>query len=168
MYLLEVLSEDKTSEISAVVALSQAYTSLNSTLPDHIADLIVKTAIIHHTRRLTFSPSDHPRITTSSRPTSEYDESETTLRAQLSRFLPPAPTSPPSLKAYLVSVEEVLGKLWNQRIATEVDEPNAVNKRDVREWVPLVTPFVCCLTRPLAIFLGFQKLMDRFGASPTP
>jgi len=33
------------------------------------------------------------------------------------------------------------------------------------DWVYLVTPFVCCLTRPAAICLGFEKLMERMGES---
>ena len=30
-------------------------------------------------------------------------------------------------------------------------------------WVYLATPFVCCLSRPIACYLGFEKIVERMG-----
>lgn len=59
----------------------------------------------------------------------------------------------------------MLGKFWNaekeagrddewRREATKIEGTE-------KDWIPLVTPFVCCYTRPVAVFMGFQKLMER-------
>lgn len=70
-------------------------------------------------------------------------------------------------------VEEVLGKFWS----TEKDKGRDEEWRRTgsggmdgteRDWVYLVTPFVCCLTRPMAVFLGFQRLVERLGAFLSP
>jgi hypothetical protein len=94
----------------------------------------------------------------------EIDET-LTLRSQYGRFLPPPPTTPPSRQAFLAEVEEVLAKFWHAENDAGRDGEWRRRRTGVdgseREWVWLVTPFVCCLTRPVAVFLGFQGLMHR-------
>ena len=67
-------------------------------------------------------------------------------------------------------LEEILGKFWNaEEQRGRDDEWRRANSWGLQgsetDWVYLVTPFVCCLTRPVAVFLAFQKLMDRLGTS---
>jgi hypothetical protein len=94
----------------------------------------------------------------------EIDET-LTLRSQYGRFLPPPPSTPPSRQAFLAEVEEVLGKFWNAEKEQKRDGEWRRRQTGLdgseKDWVWLVTPFVCCLTRPMAVFLGFQKLMHR-------
>jgi hypothetical protein len=105
-------------------------------------------------------------------PALDVDDNALTIRSQYMRFLPPPPSSPPTRQAYLSTLEEVLGKFWNaEREAGRDDEWRRMTTKvegTERDWVWLVTPFVCCLTRPVAIFLGFQKLVDRMRKSATP
>jgi hypothetical protein len=53
----------------------------------------------------------------------------------------------------------VLGKYWNE----EKDDGRKVDDGDEKNWVYLATPFVCCYARPVAVFLAFQKLMERMS-----
>jgi len=52
-------------------------------------------------------------------------------------------------------LEEVLGKYYNEEQGVPGEEVG---------WVYLATPFVCCYARPVAVFLAFQKLMERISA----
>ncbi|RSH87357.1 hypothetical protein EHS25_003266 [Saitozyma podzolica] len=240
LYLLNVLSEDRTSEITSVFALSSYYSSLPSTVPTPIATLFLKTALAHHTHRF-FNPTyaslissltaeqtpsaspapfgpardklvspaggtsnvprgsppisgqrmppppsisslmppptstgGSPNMPASNRaapPPLDMDTDGLTIRSQYMRFLPPPPSTPPSRQTYLSTVEEVLGKFWNaekeagrddewRREATKIEGTE-------KDWIPLVTPFVCCYTRPVAVFMGFQKLMERMRSFPS-
>ena len=218
MYLLGVLSEDKTQEITSVVNLISQYQNLPSTLPSELTSALTQIALSHHTRRF-FNPTyaglitsltaetpslapipgegkSHARDVTISVPlsststetrpsgSSKKEEGElNTLRSQYSRFLPPPPSAPPTRNGYISTALEVLGKYYhirlNRRLAmtspTERHSPGTTPAppgggvyEDIlhgaeRDWVYLVTPFVCCLSRPGAICLGFEKLMDRLG-----
>ena len=101
----------------------------------------------------------------------EIDET-LTLRSQYGRFLPPPPTTPPSRQAFLAEVEEVLAKFWQAENDAGRDAEWRRRKNGTegseKEWVWLVTPFVCCLTRPVAVFLGFQGLMQRMRTCSCP
>jgi len=197
MYLLDVLSSDKTSEITSLISLNSSYQSLPSRLPSNLTSLILKTALAHHTHRF-FNPTYAGLISSiTSKPPSSREssgmiptiqdtrnppafaippcesEDTLTLRSQYVRFLPPPPSSPPARDEYLTMVEEVLGKFWS----TEKDKGRDEEWRRTgsggmdgteRDWVYLVTPFVCCLTRPMAVFLGFQRLVERLGAFLSP
>jgi hypothetical protein len=265
MYLLNVLSEDKTSEITTVMALSSSYALLPSSLPSSLSTVLLKTALKHHTHRfynptyaglissLTAEPgvgkqgpdrgrdvsgkhlsivpistsvqgqsvgsggsgtnkqpgtlsstsssgsiqtgskpaggggilANSPILTSSSAPSSTFihksdhsipsksatktpsapaDETQT-LRTQYGRFLPQPPTSAPSRHSYLALLDEVLGKFYHSEREEGRDGEYRRRKsqleRSEEEWVWLVTPFMCCLTRPVAVYLGFQKLLDR-------
>ena len=212
MYLLRVLSADKTSEISSIINLNTQYQAIPSVLPPDLQALLTKTALAHHTRRFShptyanlissltaenptgaslgspaaaagtghsglgasirqpsapftepsrgasdtgahsrastiLSGTGHSRETstrahtrefsaTSSRGSSDHplersekterererndrpertssvsraDESVTTLRSQVSRFLPPPPSGPPTRQAYLAVLMEAFG-----------------------------------------------------------
>lgn len=203
MYLLNVLSEDKTSEITSLINLNASYKSLLSSLPSNVTSLLLKTALAHHTHRFfnpTYAglissitaeppPASQTHIRESStkslniqsdpyNPTPSFalppsdSEDALTLRSQFIRFLPPPPSSPPSRHGYLTMLEEVLGKFWNAEKQQGRDEEY---RRKVsrglegseKDWVYLVTPFVCCLTRPVAVFLALSKLMQRIGMIPS-
>ena len=51
MYLLKVLSADKTSEITSIMNLNQQYASLSTSLPPDLQGLLTRTTLEHHTRR---------------------------------------------------------------------------------------------------------------------
>ncbi|WWC70184.1 uncharacterized protein I206_104133 [Kwoniella pini CBS 10737] len=226
LYLLEVLSEDKTAEITSLLSLNTTYQALPSDLPSDLTASLLKTALSHHTKRfrnetyaglITSLTSDSsssikgrekpssrqntigneirsnssplissiekqapPNLSLSnSNSTSDYGEDESnnnelnTIRSQLSRILPPPPNSPPSRHHYLSILEEVLGKFYNVEYTltkpvnsdiTSFDEMMGYSKND---WIYLVTPFVCVLSRPVGIFLGFQNLMNRLKTFPS-
>jgi hypothetical protein len=94
--------------------------------------------------------------------TQEMVDPSMTLRTQYSRFLPPPPNAPLSRSVYLGVLEEVLGKYkaWRDSQGDEGEENGGGGEK---EWVWLITPFICCLSRPGAIFFGFQRLMERMG-----
>jgi hypothetical protein len=179
MYLLSVLSSDRTAEITFLLSLNSSYSTLPSSLPSIAVSNIHRTALAHHTHRF-YNPTYAGLITSltaeNSKPAqvkenvpkkdqapqpNNQDEAAGTLRSQYGRFLPPPPTSPPTRHAYLSTLEEVLGKYYNEEKAagspTSGEEVN---------WVYLATPFVCCYARPVAVFLAFQKLMERISTSP--
>ncbi|AFR92425.1 hypothetical protein J008_00298 [Cryptococcus neoformans] len=225
LYLLNVLSEDKTSEITSLISLDLSYKALSNSIPSHLASLLLKTALVHHTKRfrnetyadlITSITAEQPivketswtssrpsilgvpkspgDITTSSLtspqnsserqisaskgpatlppdPTSEEVESFNTLRSQLSRILPKPPSTPPSRHGFLSMLEEVLGKFWNaENLEGRDDEWRKDDaggfEGSEKDWVYLCTPFVCCLSRPVGVFLGFKSLMERMRAFP--
>ncbi|WVR09771.1 hypothetical protein IAU60_006847 [Kwoniella sp. DSM 27419] len=241
LYLLEVLSEDKTAEISSLLSLNTSYQALPSTLPPSLTSQLLKTALQHHTKRfrnetyaglitsitaesstplfqqngkqqiystgngkgkersstrqptqsrppsnpaapggsaMSASPSQEGLYASSvSQPIPTHDEPENesqnynTIRSQLSRILPPPPSEPPSRHAFLSILEEVLGKFWNaESLAGRDDEYRRSltggMEGSENDWVYLCTPFLCCLSRPVGIFLGFQKLMERLRLWP--
>jgi len=182
MYLLSVLSSDRTAEITFLLSLNSSYSTLPSQLPSVAVSNIHRTALAHHTHRF-YNPTYASLITSLTAENSKLtqtrdvpksktggdqplqpsnqDEAAGTLRSQYGRFLPPPPTSPPSRHSYLSTLEEVLGKYYNEEkssgmIPSQADEVN---------WVYLATPFVCCFARPVAVFLAFQKLMERISKS---
>jgi hypothetical protein len=184
MYLLSVLSSDRTAEITFLLSLNSSYSTLPSSLPSQAVSNIHRTALAHHTHRfynptyaglitsLTAENTPATQVKDSSRtnppksktdqpqPKSDgQDEAAGTLRSQYGRFLPPPPTSPPTRHAYLSTLEEVLAKYYNQEKGVQGEEV---------DWVYLATPFVCCFARPVAVFLAFQKLMERISKSPSP
>jgi glucan-binding YG repeat protein len=207
MYLLSVLSSDRTAEITFLLSLNSSYSTLPSSLPSIAVSNIHRTALAHHTHRFhspTYAglitsltaevyPTQPKSITTSqgkdgtlssktnsqtkassqtqnqqqSNPQGQGQNQEDsgTLRSQYGRFLPPPPTSPPSRHAYLSTLEEVLGKYYNVEKAAGRLQQGQTQKEEV-EWVYLATPFVCCYARPVAVFLAFQKLMERISQSP--
>jgi hypothetical protein len=59
-------------------------------------------------------------------------------------------------------LEEVLGKYYNEEKAAGRLQIQGGEEVD---WVYLATPFVCCYARPVAVFLAFQKLMERISKS---
>ncbi|RSH78096.1 uncharacterized protein EHS24_002552 [Apiotrichum porosum] len=91
-------------------------------------------------------------------------------------FLLPPPSAPPTRHAYLTLIEEVLGKYWHA--AGMPDDPDPHSDLQPRpawapgmppapaDWVYLATPFVCVLSRPLAVFYSFEKLVDRLSSFP--
>ena len=178
MYLLSVLSSDRTAEITFLLSLNSSYSTLPSTLPSRAVSNIHRTALAHHTHRF-YNPTYASLITSLTAETSSpkkqqakdgnppksktdqpqpksdgQDEAAGTLRSQYGRFLPPPPTSPPSRHSYLSTLEEVLGKYYNEEQGVPGEEDG---------WVYLATPFVCCYARPVAVFLAFQKLMERIS-----
>ncbi|ORX36671.1 hypothetical protein BD324DRAFT_460250 [Kockovaella imperatae] len=294
LYLLKVLSADKTSEITSIISMNSLYQSLESDLPSDLQILLTKTALAHHARRFhqptyaglissitaessrgsnnsktsaqsagnglkmnttpaqpfdqgnngagswmgnepssssnrsrgsTVASQSRPSGSTSQghsrdpsgrvhvleqfsstasqrstdHPTDKSERSErserverqdrvqrqdwiertnvgpvddgtTTLRSQVSRFLPPPPTTPPTRQAYLSTLIEVFGKYHNsqrakgkdretRRLSSGLDDTEA-------NWVYLATPFICCLSRPTAIYLGFEKLAERMESFP--
>jgi hypothetical protein len=200
MYLLGVLSPDKTQEISSILNLINQYQALSTSIPSHLASTLIQAALAHHTRRF-FNPTYaglitsltaenalipssssnekiHSRETTnpSSAPngdsrllgkTQGEDGEINTIRSQYSRFLPPPPTAPPSRNTFISTVLEVLGKVYNIQLAKGTDcekrrMASGIENVEV-DWVYLVTPFICCLSRPGAIALGFEQLMGRIG-----
>lgn len=284
MYLLSVLSSDRTAEITFLLSLNSSYAQIPSGLPSRVVSNIHQTALAHHTRRfynptyaglitsLTADPGRDPGVAASvststssgsgsgsgvgvggkqqgqgqqnqnhsqqhqhqkqpqpqqvhsqsqqlqpaqqqqsqsqqqqpqqqSQPQQQQQQSQDqTLRSQYGRFLPPPPTSPPTRHAYLTTLEEVLGKYYNESrtrtrpAAAAAAEGDAVRPNDYqttdglegtegkgesresvlpmwheegseKNWVYLATPFVCCYARPVAVFLAFQKMMDRMSGS---
>ncbi|WWC62170.1 uncharacterized protein I303_104763 [Kwoniella dejecticola CBS 10117] len=242
LYLLEVLSEDKTAEITSLLSLNTTYQALPSEMPSDLTASLLKTALGHHTKRfrnetyaglitsltsqnqiqnqhlkgrerdkyssgsrqntLGSSSNGHPSplIHSSEKQAppnlslalssslsgigSDYGDDDThhhhddelnTIRSQLSRILPPPPSSPPSRHHYLSILEEVLGKYYN--VEYTLTKPAATNGEEMEDmgmmgnskndWIYLVTPFVCVLSRPVGIFLGFQKLTNRLKSFPS-
>jgi hypothetical protein len=179
MYLLSVLSSDRTAEITFLLSLNSSYSTLPSSLPSIAVSNIHRTALAHHTHRF-YNPTYAGLITSltaeNSKPAqvkenvpkskdqpaqpNNQDEAAGTLRSQYGRFLPPPPTSPPTRHAYLSTLEEVLGKYYNEAKAAGPPTPG-----EEVDWVYLATPFVCCYARPVAVFLAFQKLMERISES---
>lgn len=180
MYLLSVLSSDRTAEITFLLSLNSSYSTLPSSLPSIAVSNIHRTALAHHTHRF-YNPTYAGLITSLTAENSKstqvkenvpkskdqppqpnnQDEAAGTLRSQYGRFLPPPPTSPPSRHAYLSTLEEVLGKYYNE----EKDGGVIPSSEDEVNWVYLATPFVCCYARPVAVFLAFQKLMKRISTT---
>jgi hypothetical protein len=225
MYLLSVLSSDRTAEITFLLSLNSSYSTISPALPSRAVSTIHRTALSHHTHRF-YNPTYAKLITSltaesrleggsssggyastskdqsiatsgarskSKTPTSDaqsqsqssfqvQSQSQTqtqvsqsqssrtteedasgTLRSQYGRFLPPPPTSPPSRHAYLSTLEEVLGKYYNvEKEAGRLAPPGQIQGQGEEvNWVYLATPFVCCFARPVAVFLAFQKMMDR-------
>lgn len=69
-------------------------------------------------------------------------------------------------------LEEVLGKFWNaENLEGRDDEWRKDDaggfEGSEKDWVYLCTPFVCCLSRPVGVFLGFKSLMERMSKSPS-
>lgn len=94
------------------------------------------------------------------------NNSSLTLRSQYGRFLPPPPSSPPSRHGFITLLEEVLSKFYNAEKAQGRDEEHRIRasgglRGTEASWVWLATPFVCCFVRPVAVFLAFQKMMER-------
>jgi hypothetical protein len=102
----------------------------------------------------------------------------TTLRSRYSKFLPPPPKTAPSRHDYIAMLKEVLGKYSHSRMIKNelARQQNRAGYPDAEvrvggvglgaedeHWVELVTPFICCLKQPIAIYLGFEKLMQRIG-----
>lgn len=229
MYLLSVLSSDRTAEITFLLSLNSSYSTIPPALPSRAVSTIHRTALSHHTHRF-YNPTYAKLITSltaesrleggsstggyastskdqsiapagarsksktstsdsqsqsqssfqaqsqsqaqtqasqsqSSRTTE--DDASGTLRSQYGRFLPPPPTSPPSRHAYLSTLEEVLGKYYNvEKEAGRLAPPGQIQGQGEEvNWVYLATPFVCCFARPVAVFLAFQKMMDRIRES---
>lgn len=202
MYLLSVLSSDRTAEITFLLSLNSSYSTLPSSLPSIAVSNIHRTALAHHTHRF-HSPTyaglitsltaevypTQPKSTTttqgkdgsqskinsqtkgSTQAQNQQQQSKSqgqnqednsgTLRSQYGRFLPPPPTSPPSRHTYLSTLEEVLGKYYN----VEKAAGRLQGQGEEVDWVYLATPFVCCYARPVAVFLAFQKLMERISTS---
>ncbi|WRT66387.1 uncharacterized protein IL334_003342 [Kwoniella shivajii] len=236
LYLLEVLSENKTAEISSLVSLNTTYQALPSELPTELTATLLRTALGHHTKRFrnetyaglitsltseqsTFTAKGKERASnnnnnnnnrqgsnvystmggeiksstspmikstdkhapppislTSSLQASDSNISElndlNTIRSQLSRILPPPPSTPPSRHTYLTILEEVLGKFHNAENMAGRDEEYRRNlngglQGSENDWIYLATPFVCVLSRPVGIFLGFQKLMEKLRLFPS-
>lgn len=221
MYLLGVMSSDKTSEMTLLKTLRTAYQELPSSIPSDLASLLIQTALAHHTRRfenptyeslistLTSEPggggyvssgylsAGASRLPSSNRSTASpsllpgsnqapppmaLDDGTMAFRTKSAGgFLIPAPSAAPSRHAYLAMLEEVLGKYWySQGAKGELDEdvedadvavgprarwPAGVGPQPV-DWVYLVTPFVCCLSRPIAVFYAFDKLAERLSEYP--
>lgn len=198
MYLLSVLSSDRTAEITFLLSLNSSYSTLPSSLPSKVVSNIHQTALRHHTHRF-YNPTyaglitsltaedsgthHHQHASSSSGHSgreaglglgstslgsgtggsgggSTKDQNQT-LRSQYGRFLPPPPTSPPSRHSYISTLEEVLGKYWNE----EKEASRPIEEGEEREWVYLATPFVCCYARPVAVFLAYQKMMERIRES---
>ncbi|KAK8864418.1 hypothetical protein IAR55_001666 [Kwoniella newhampshirensis] len=250
LYLLNVLSADKTSEITSLLSLNTSYQSLPSSIPSYLSSMILQTALSHHTKRFknetyaglitsitaeqpgsssstafrggggggsnpmnmtsgsrtTPSHQNHHQQQRSSSSSSDYiptptrpniltrppdsymveaaggggggggsgeenDPTLNTIRSQLSRILPPPPSSPPSRHAFLSNLEEVLGKFWNAEKMTWRDDQyrrqvSRGMEQSERDWVYLCTPFLCCLARSVSMFMGFQQLMERLRSFP--
>lgn len=211
MYLLGVLSSDKTNEMTSLKILRTEYAALPSSLPSDLQSTLLQTALAHHTRRFE-SPTYESLITTltseqclpGSRASSLGPGSSlsmSTLSGAMSfspnlppgpqgappplsledggmswrgkGFLLPPPSAPPTRHAYLTLIEEVLGKYWHA--AGMPDDPDPHSDLQPRpawapgmppapaDWVYLATPFVCVLSRPLAVFYSFEKLVDRLS-----
>jgi hypothetical protein len=62
MYLLDVLSADKTNEITLLKGLRTKYQALPASLPSELASVLLRTALTHHTRRFE-SPTYETLIT---------------------------------------------------------------------------------------------------------
>lgn len=239
MYLLGVLSEDKTSEMTLLKQLRVNYAALPSTLPSELTSLVLQTALAHHTRRfenptyeslitaLTAETSAPPQaqsqsgqgqngtrsssvgtnsLTSSSILNNSYasssaytsysssppltatnplnpphlslDDGSSAAMFRAKGFLIPTPSGPPSRHGYIGLIEEVLGKYWHASGCTpkpgdaeaepDGDRSPRPNWRPGEapapaDWVYLATPFVCCLARPIAVFYGFENLMERMS-----
>lgn len=169
MYLLGVLKADKTAEMTNLKSLRVTYSELASSLPPPLASLLLHTALAHHTRRFE-SPTYDSLISslTAEQAWPRVKPSPAIIAAQRDNppalaledtfwgkgFLVPPPSGPPSRHAYMSIMEEVLGKYYN---AKNGEGPPA------KDWVYLATPFVCCLSRPIAVFYAFEKLTERMS-----
>ncbi|KAL1406996.1 hypothetical protein Q8F55_006409 [Vanrija albida] len=95
--------------------------------------------------------------------------------------LVPPPTASPTRAQYLSLMEDVLGKYWHSadcqpssiEVAAGAGDSTGPRTRWLpgqppapADWVYLATPFVCCLARPMAVFYGFEALMDKLKAWP--
>ncbi|ORY34029.1 hypothetical protein BCR39DRAFT_518178 [Naematelia encephala] len=192
LYLLSVLVPDKTSEITSLLSLNSTYQALPLSMPSNLTSLLLKTALNHHTKRFfnptyaglissitaepeTLSSSTSPMFLAENHkppPPLRLSESDgTTLRSENTRLLPPPPSSPPSRHGYMSMMEEVLGKFYHAELARGHDEEYRRGSYGLedseRDWVYLATPFMCCLSRPVAVSLGFQKLMQRLESFPS-
>ncbi|RXK34924.1 hypothetical protein M231_07829 [Tremella mesenterica] len=83
MYLLEILSSDKTNESKSLVDLNESYQHLSSSLSSSITSVILKTALHHHLRRF-------------SNPT--YASLISSLTAEPLPPLDSSPSQPPSIE----------------------------------------------------------------------
>ncbi|WVQ67657.1 uncharacterized protein L199_005860 [Kwoniella botswanensis] len=226
LYLLEVLSEDKTAEITSLLSLNTTYQALPHEIPSELTASLMRIALGHHTKRFrnetyaglissltaekgrngdtrnnnnkngispllsSIEKNPPPPINLNSNLNSgtkdvdgeegmngedgEEDDNLNTLRSQLSRILPPPPNSPPSRHTYISIIEEVLGKYYNsENLLGKNNDENTKNSyygdecEDKNNWIYLVTPFICVLSRPVGVFLGFQKLMKRMKTFPS-
>ncbi|ODN82099.1 hypothetical protein, variant 3 [Cryptococcus amylolentus CBS 6039] len=112
-----------------------------------------------------------PPVSLLPHPSAEEPEALSTIRSQLSRILPKPPSAPPSRHGFLSLLEEVLGKFWN---AENMNGRDDSYRRDEageyegseKDWVYLATPFACCLSKPVGVFLGFRALMERLRNFP--
>ncbi|KAL7421832.1 hypothetical protein Q5752_003603 [Cryptotrichosporon argae] len=86
------------------------------------------------------------------------------------RGFPAAPPRSLSRHAYLALVADVLGRHWHAEAARGHDDAHRRRRAGAdgteADWVYLVTPFACCLARPVAVFYGFQQLMRKLDAFP--
>ncbi|WWC94194.1 hypothetical protein V866_001034 [Kwoniella sp. B9012] len=248
LYLLEVLSEDKTTEITSLLSLNTTYQALPHEIPSELTASLMKIALCHHTKRFrnetyaglissltaekvrngnssikgkdkqnqnqarsylmggdtrnnnnkngvspllsSIEKNPPPSINLNSNlnggtkdddgeegmngEDGEEDDNLNTLRSQLSRILPPPPNSPPSRHAYISIIEEVLGKYYNSENLLGKNNDEITKNiyygdecEDKNNWIYLVTPFICVLSRPVGVFLGFQKLMKRMKIFPS-
>jgi len=220
MYLLGVLSSDKTNEISILKVLRAEYQALPSSLPSELASVLLRTALAHHTRRFE-SPTYETLITslTAERASAPGSRSGTvpptsgalgalgqlggghghspvilpganavpppmsiddpsTMSWRGKGFLLPPPSAPPKRHVFMQMMEEVLGKYWHASgCSPQVTDLTAEVHGDLAprpawhtgdmpapvDWVYLATPFMCCLSRPIAVFFTFEKLLERMG-----
>lgn len=105
-------------------------------------------------------------------PSSSPDDPLDNLTLRPRSLLPTPPSAPLTRHAYLSMIENVLGKYY-QTILSDAEQPVPANARELVkawgggwggsevDWVYLVTPFACCLSRNVAVYNGFRKLMDR-------
>ena len=221
LYLLGVLSSDKTTEISSLLEMNQSYRHLASSLPSGTTSLILKTALQHHLHRfsnptyaslissITAEPTtaangqvavSAPGSTTSGnadavKPSSGMTKSTSqmalsasapkapsavstgpdtpggehdtlTLRAQYMRLLPPPPTAPLTRHGYLSTLTEVLGRYYAAHYPLDAGLAELDLGDEPKAWVYLATPFCCCFSRPIAVYLAFEALMDRIRNFP--
>lgn len=179
MYLLDVLKADKTSEMTMLKALRVNYAQLPSTLPADLSSMILRTSLAHHTRRFE-SPTYDSLISSltaeggdvTGRVHSRHGPSPNMAAAATANppplaleesfrgkgFLIPPPTEPPSRHTYLSIMEEVLGKYYHAEGTSQ-----RTTGPPPKDWVYLATPFVCCLSRPIAVFYAFEKLTERMS-----
>jgi hypothetical protein len=221
MYLLDVLSSDKTNEMTLLKTLRAEYQALPCSLPSELASVLLRTALAHHTRRFE-SPTYETLITslTAERPNApgsrsgsfppapgalgvgtfshlgvspiippgnltapppmSLDEGSSGIMSSWrgKGFLLPPPNAPPKRHVFMQMMEEVLGKYWHASgCSPQPTDYTAERHGDLAprpawhtgdmpapvDWVYLATPFMCCLSRPIAVFYTFEKLLQRMG-----